>query len=122
MTVENSISVAQSVLPTESGAAAFNPIIRPLRVSHVQLKMKHRVEKLFPSEGPVMWETNTKTSGAVVHTHESVLTHYMLNLVSNACKFTSHGSIHVKLSLVYTGNGNGEPTASSSYVLSCIHM
>lgn len=107
MTVENSISIAQSLLPAESSAVALSPTIEPLRVQHIQAKMEHLAGQLFAFEVPVRWDVDPEAAGAVVHTDESVLTHCMLNLFSNACKHTSQGAITVKISLAAAENAEG---------------
>lgn len=67
MTVENSISIAHSVLPNNSAVAEISPNIQPINLYQFQKRAANLCSRLFPSQVPVTWVVSENIKKALVH-------------------------------------------------------
>jgi hypothetical protein len=75
MTVENSISIAQSVLPNNNTLTEISPTIQPVNVHELQRRTANLAQKLFPFQVPVHWVVSDDVKKALIHTGMVVILH-----------------------------------------------
>jgi hypothetical protein len=68
MTVENSISIAQSVLPNNNAITETSLNIQPIDVRQLQQRVEVLARRLFPFQVPVKWILVDDVKTAIVHT------------------------------------------------------